>query len=76
MSSGKWESSQPSFIAHSLLWERVSHLISHNSQHNGPIAQFWLERAPDKREVSGSSPLRPTKTFSRLRENVSLSGHL
>ena len=26
----------------------------------GPIAQFWLERTPDKREVSGSSPLRPT----------------
>ena len=26
----------------------------------GPIAQLWLERAPDKREVSGSSPLRPT----------------
>jgi hypothetical protein len=25
----------------------------------GPIAQLWLERTPDKREVSGSSPLRP-----------------
>ena len=25
----------------------------------GPVAQ-WLERPPDKREVSGSSPLRPT----------------
>ena len=27
---------------------------------NGPIAQFWLERSPDKREVGGSSPPRPT----------------
>ena len=27
---------------------------------NGPIAQLWLERTPDKREVGGSSPLRPT----------------
>ena len=26
----------------------------------GPIAQFWLERTPDKREVDGSSPSRPT----------------
>jgi hypothetical protein len=25
----------------------------------GPVAQ-WLERPPDKREVSGSTPLRPT----------------
>jgi hypothetical protein len=29
---------------------------------DGPIAQFWLERTPDKREVGGSSPPRPTKT--------------
>ena len=27
---------------------------------NGPIAQFRLERTPDKREVDGSSPSRPT----------------
>jgi hypothetical protein len=26
----------------------------------GPIAQLWLERTPDKREVDGSSPSRPT----------------
>ena len=26
----------------------------------GAIAQPWLERTPDKREVSGSSPLSPT----------------
>ena len=26
----------------------------------GPIAQLRLERTPDKREVSGSTPLRPT----------------
>ena len=28
--------------------------------HTGPVAQFWLERTPDKREVIGSSPIRPT----------------
>ena len=28
---------------------------------NGPIAQSRLERTPDKREVGGSSPPRPTK---------------
>ena len=27
---------------------------------DGPIAQLRLERTPDKREVSGSTPLRPT----------------
>ena len=27
---------------------------------DGPIAQFRLERTPDKREVDGSSPSRPT----------------
>jgi hypothetical protein len=26
----------------------------------GPIAQLWLERTPDKREVTGSTPVRPT----------------
>jgi hypothetical protein len=26
----------------------------------GPIAQFRLERTPDKREVTGSTPVRPT----------------
>ena len=31
---------------------------------NGPIAQFWLERTPDKREVGGSSPPRPTIIIS------------
>ena len=28
--------------------------------YGGPIAQLWLERTPDKREVVGSSPTRPT----------------
>ena len=28
---------------------------------SGPIAQLWLERTPDKREVRGSTPLRPTR---------------
>jgi hypothetical protein len=27
---------------------------------NGPIAQSRLERTPDKREVVGSTPTRPT----------------
>jgi hypothetical protein len=31
------------------------------SQSNGPIAQSRLERTPDKREVVGSIPTRPTK---------------
>ena len=26
----------------------------------GSIAQLWLERPPDKREVAGSTPARPT----------------
>ena len=33
---------------------------------DGPIAQFRLERTPDKREVSGSSPLRPTERCVRV----------
>ncbi|SPD75065.1 hypothetical protein PITCH_A420025 [uncultured Desulfobacterium sp.] len=28
---------------------------------DGPIAQFRLERTPDKREVVGSIPTRPTR---------------
>ena len=31
---------------------------------NGPVAQFRLERTPDKREVDGSSPSRPTMILS------------
>ena len=30
---------------------------------NGPIAQSRLERTPDKREVVGSIPTRPTTLF-------------
>ena len=30
---------------------------------DGPIAQFRLERTPDKREVVGSIPTRPTSEF-------------
>ena len=30
------------------------------NEKEGPIAQFRLERTPDKREVDGSSPSRPT----------------
>ena len=32
---------------------------------DGPIAQFRLERTPDKREVTGSSPVRPTISDGR-----------
>ena len=34
----------------------------------GPVAQFWLERTPDKREVIGSSPIRPTKILENYIE--------
>jgi hypothetical protein len=44
----------------------IPSLTSHLSPPNGPIAQSWLERAPDKREVSGSSPLRPTILLRRF----------
>ena len=37
---------------------------------NGPIAQFWLERTPDKREVTGSSPVRPTSRFLDFRDKI------
>jgi hypothetical protein len=40
---------------------------------NGPIAQFWLERTPDKREVTGSSPVRPT---TKRREEKGVVVHL
>jgi hypothetical protein len=32
---------------------------------NGPIAQSRLERTPDKREVVGSIPTRPTRIDQR-----------
>lgn len=35
-------------------------LLSKNKKRSGPVAQFWLERASDKREVGCSSQLRPT----------------
>ena len=37
-----------------------SSLNRYGTGSDGPIAQFWLERTPDKREVDGSSPSRPT----------------
>ena len=30
---------------------------------DGPIAQLRLERTPDKREVTGSTPVRPTEMW-------------
>ena len=40
---------------------------------DGPIAQFRLERTPDKREVVGSIPTRPTTVETRA-EISSISG--
>ena len=37
---------------------------------DGPIAQFWLERTPDKREVGSSSLPRPTSFFWRACPDV------
>jgi hypothetical protein len=42
----------------------------------GPIAQPWLERTPDKREVSGSTPLRPTIVFKHLQPKILLPQNL
>ncbi len=30
----------------------------------------WLERTPDKREVDGSSPFKPTKHFAKKIFNI------
>ena len=35
----------------------------------GPIAQFRLERTPDKREVDGSIPSRPTTRNSDIKSS-------
>jgi hypothetical protein len=41
--------------------EYTSRILSKDSKiENGPIAQSRLERTPDKREVVGSIPTRPT----------------
>ena len=49
--------------------QRLDHLLSKEKslssferltrRANGLVAQLWLERTPDKREVGGSSPPRP-----------------
>ena len=42
-------------------WLYFSRILSEDSKiENGPIAQSRLERTPDKREVVGSIPTRPT----------------
>jgi hypothetical protein len=42
-------------------WARVQVAqFMFNLKLNGPIAQLRLERTPDKREVVGSTPTRPT----------------
>ena len=42
----------------------------------GPIAQFWLERTPDKREVGSSSLPRPTISFWTCGELAQLGERL
>ena len=44
-----------------------------NGANNGAIAQLWLERTPDKREVSGSSPLSPTMLLTSNIERLTSS---
>ena len=41
-------------------------LINLHNQELGPIAQLRLERTPDKREVTGSTPVRPTAKKGEL----------
>ena len=41
---------------------------------DGPIAQFRLERTPDKREVDGSSPSRPTTRITHESGGVAQLG--
>jgi hypothetical protein len=44
-----------------------SRILWNNSKiENGPIAQSRLERTPDKREVVGSIPTRPTIAIETL----------
>ena len=43
---------------------------------HGPVAQFWLERTPDKREVIGSSPIRPTIHLTTTQHTASGGKHV
>ncbi len=43
-----------------LFFQPITALLFLQGKGRGPIAQLWLERAPDKGEVRGSTPLRPT----------------
>ena len=43
-----------------LRWSAEAFFDLNGTGERGPIAQFWSERTPDKREVDGSSPSRPT----------------
>ena len=54
---------------------KVSAMAAENnaSEQDGPIAQLRLERTPDKREVSGSTPLRPTKRLPLGEKKISES---
>ena len=49
--------------------QQVSHAISFIF---GAYSSDWLERAPDKREVSGSTPLRPTIEWLRERTQLGM----
>ena len=45
--------------------EKAEWTKNENPENNG-LQLRWLERAPDKREVDGSSPSRPTNTERNL----------
>ena len=45
-------------------WYRAMHAMFYMIL--GPIAQLRLERTPDKREVTGSTPVRPTRSVEVL----------
>ena len=38
----------------------------------GACSSVWLERTPDKREVDGSTPSRPTKSFDKRQLGIEL----
>jgi hypothetical protein len=42
---------------------------------SGACSSVWLERTPDKREVGGSTPPRPTRRAKLARGKVKGAGH-
>jgi hypothetical protein len=51
--------------------KNTSRILSKDSKiENGPIAQSRLERTPDKREVVGSIPTRPTIAIENRKYSI------